>query len=152
MFSKFKIVYNKIRNYFEWEFMTGHISIGNVTIYGRNAMRWACNIYTKKYGYICFRLPLRCDGKWWPLYLYFSPDGTPQSSTFMLGKKYDKSNWIRARIRYACFGHNFEVHGWNSEYQCENYHILRGINNMVDWYEGPYYRYARDHEYIEEDK
>lgn len=27
-------------------------------------------------------LPLRCFGCWWPLYCYFSPDGTPNQATW----------------------------------------------------------------------
>ncbi len=134
----------KIRNYFKYKFMTGHISIGKLTIHGRNAMHWGCHLYTKKYGYICWRLPFKCYGKWYPLYLYFSPNATPWAATFMLGKKYDKDEWCKSRIRYACFGHNFSVHGWNEEYQCENYHILRGINNMVSPYKHTYWKYQND--------
>lgn len=45
-----------------WEnFMSGHVSFGPVTIFGENAMHWAVNIKTKRWGYICFRLPLRCS-------------------------------------------------------------------------------------------
>ena len=138
----------KIKDYFEYKFMTGHISIGNLTIYGRNAMHWGCSLYTKKYGYICWRLPFRCFGSWWPLYLYFSPNATPWAATFMLGKREDKDDWVRARIRYTCFGHNFDVHGWNEDYQMENYHILRGINNMVDSSIWPYQNFAREQGYI----
>ena len=69
------------------EFLSGHISIGNLTIYGRNAMHWGVTLYTKKYGYICFRLPFRCFGKWWPLYFYCSPNATPLAATFMIGRK-----------------------------------------------------------------
>lgn len=69
-----------------WEnFMSEHITIGPVTFYGENAMHWAVNISTR-WGYVCFRLPLRCFGQWWPLYFYISPDGTPNSATFNLGK------------------------------------------------------------------
>lgn len=60
----------------------GHLCIGPVTIYGENAMHWAVNIRTRRLGYVCFRLPFRCFGRWWPLYFYCSPDGTPQSATF----------------------------------------------------------------------
>lgn len=140
-------IIDKIKDYW-WRnetFMTGHISIGNLTIYGRNAMHWGVNIWTKKYGYICFRLPLPCYGRWWPLYFYCSPDATPQSSTFMLGKKQSPDNWVRARIRYICFGHNFDPHGWNDDFDCENYVILRGINRMVDSWPHTYYRYQKDH-------
>jgi hypothetical protein len=62
-------------------FLGGHLDIGPVTIYGENAMHWAVNIRFKGKGYLCFRLPLRCFGSWWPLYCYFSPDATPSSAT-----------------------------------------------------------------------
>lgn len=141
-------VISKIKYYFRYEFLSGHINIGKLTIYGRNAMHWGCTLYTKKYGYICWRLPFTCNGRWWPLYLYFSPNATPQAATFMLGKKEDIDDWVRARIRYTCFGHNFDVHGWNKEYNIGNYDILRAINNMVDSTKYPYQKYAKEHNYI----
>lgn len=141
-------VISKIKYYFRYEFLSGHINIGKLTIYGRNAMHWGCTLYTKKYGYICWRLPFTCNGRWWPLYLYFSPNATPWAATFMLGKKEDIDDWVRARIRYTCFGHNFDVHGWNKEYDMENYAILRAINNMVDSTKYPYQKYAKEHNYI----
>jgi len=73
-----------------WEnFMGGHVSFGPVTIFGENAMHWAVNIKTKRWGYICFRLPLRCFGQWWPVYFYCSPNGTPWAATFKLPKHID---------------------------------------------------------------
>lgn len=54
----------------------GHVNFGPVTIYGENAMHWAVNIRTWG-GWFCFRLPLRCFGRWWPLYCYWSIDATP---------------------------------------------------------------------------
>lgn len=139
---------SKIKHYFKYNFLSGHINIGKLTIYGRNAMHWGCTLYTKKYGYICWRLPFTCNGKWWPLYLYFSPNATPWAATFMLGRKEDINDWVRARIRYTCFGHNFDVHGWNKEYDMENYAILRAINNMVASTKYPYQKYAKEHNYI----
>ena len=69
-----------------WEnFMSGHISIGRVTIYGENAMHWAVNIRLKR-TWMCFRLPFRCFGKWMPLYLYFSTNGTPGQSSWKIGR------------------------------------------------------------------
>ena len=65
-------------------FLGGHLSIGSITIYGENAMHWAVNIRTRKFGYICFRLPVKCFGVWWPLYFYCSPDTTPTRATFWL--------------------------------------------------------------------
>ena len=138
---------NKIKDYW-WRndtFMEGHISIGNITIYGRNAMHWGVNIYTKKYGYVCFRLPLPCFGRWWPLYFYCSPNATSWAATFIIGKKHDRDDWALSRIRRLCLGHNFEVHGWNDEYECENYEILRGINRSVSTWAGTYYKWQKDH-------
>lgn len=120
----------------------GHISIGNLTIYSRDtAMHGAINLYTKKYGYICLRLPYKKI----PFYLYFSPNGTPWAATFYIGRKSDREEWVKSRIRYSCFGHNFPVHGWNEEYECENYEILRGINRSVDWTKYSYWKYQKDH-------
>ena len=65
-------------------FMSGHISFLNVTIYGENAMHWAVNIKLKN-TYMCFRLPFRCFGKWHPLYLYFSQNATPNKATWKIG-------------------------------------------------------------------
>lgn len=72
-----------------WErYFGGHLHIGRVTVFGENAMHWAINIRTDRWGYICFRLPVRCFGGWWPLYFYCSPDGTPQSATFIVPRSY----------------------------------------------------------------
>jgi hypothetical protein len=88
-------------------FLSGHLSIGPVTIYGENAMHWAVNIHTRKWGYICFRMPLRCFGKWWPLYFYCSPNGTPWASTFYIGSsKTEKKESKERRLKY---GHNFNA-------------------------------------------
>lgn len=71
-------------NFWERNF-GGHCRIGPVTIFGENAMHWAVNIKTRRWGYVCFRLPLRCFGRWWALYFYCSPDGTPHKATFIMG-------------------------------------------------------------------
>lgn len=138
-------MFKKIKHYFKYDFLSGHIRIGKLTIYGRNAMHWGCTLYTKKYGYICWRLPLHCYRKWWPLYLYFSPDATPQKSTFMLGKKHDKDEWLRARVRGEVLGHNFNVDKYNDEFELSNYYILQGINMMVDSNTYTYASFAREY-------
>jgi len=86
--------------------MGGHIHFGSVTIYGRNAMHWGVNIHTRRWGYVCFRLPFTCYGKWWPLYFYVSPNATPWASTFLWGGDGDHSART-ARERRDAFGHNF---------------------------------------------
>jgi len=71
-----------------WEKHFGeHVNVGPITIYGENAMHWAVNI-NSRWGYICFRLPLRCFGAWWPLYFYVSDDATPCSAKFIIPESY----------------------------------------------------------------
>jgi hypothetical protein len=80
--------------------LENHISIGNLTIFGDNAMHFGCHYWTNRYGYICFRLPMFCgisdkilygDKLYWkPLYLYFSPNATPWGATFLFGKRFTK--------------------------------------------------------------
>jgi hypothetical protein len=62
----------------------GHVTVGPVTVFGRNAMHFAVNIRTRD-GWICFKPPTRCFGVWWPWYFYISPDATPQSATTLWG-------------------------------------------------------------------
>lgn len=88
-------------------FMGGHLDVFNVTIYGENAMHWGVNVKTDRFGYICFRLPFRCFGVWWPLYFYVSPNASPWSSTFYLGS--DKLERFRSKRRRLALGHNFKV-------------------------------------------
>ena len=76
---------------FAENFLGGHFTIFNITIHGENAMHWAVNIHTKKYGYICFRLPVRSFGRWWPLYFYISHNATPRGSTFCIPKSYKEN-------------------------------------------------------------
>lgn len=103
----------------------GHICIGKrITIYGHNAMHWGVTIYTKKYGYICFRLPLPYNGRWRPLYLYFSPNATPWAATFMIGRKHAPEDWAKARLRKYYLGHNFDC-GNNLTYK-----RLKAINDL----------------------
>ena len=99
----------------------GHVHFAGVTIYGRNAMHWGVNIWTRRWGYVCFRLPFTCFGKWWPLYFYVSPNGTPWAATFLVGHE-DKSS-LTARKRRRAFGHNFDVEA--------NYRELGRINGYA---------------------
>jgi hypothetical protein len=109
---------------------SGHIHIGKrITIYGRNAMHWGVNIRTKRWGYVCFRLPFRCFGRWWPLYFYCSPNATPWAATFMLGKNHDPADWALSRVRRLRLGHNFYFDSENDENG--NYAELRRINDRL---------------------
>jgi len=66
-------------------FLGEHITIGPITIYGENAMHWAVQIKTRRWGYVSFRLPFMSCGRWWPLYFYCSPTRDPRQITFKIG-------------------------------------------------------------------
>ena len=106
---------NKLLDKFIDKYLSGHISIGNLTVYGRNAMHWGVTYWTKKWGFICFRLPLTCYGKLLPLYFYLSPNATPWASTFMLGKKHNRRDWALARVRKYRFGHGFNTDDYREQ-------------------------------------
>lgn len=115
-----------------WEnFMGGHINIGPITIFGANAMNWTVNITTKRWGHICFTLPVLArwqrwrhdDKKKYRGYFYISPNGTPQASTFYYG--YDKQEAIRARIRRYNFGLKFNTNKLRNE--------LYTLNHKFEW-------------------
>ena len=103
---------------FFMKYLGGHISIGPVTIYGYNAMRWAINVKTQKFGSICFRpTTVSLWGDWHRWYFFVSPNGTPWASTYAIGPGIDKDDKFMASIRRYSFGHNFNTDGdfsdWN---------------------------------------
>jgi hypothetical protein len=63
----------------------GSKSIGPLTIYGFNAMHVALNLWTRRWGYICFHPPMRVFGRWWPWYFYISRDATPFNTKLAVG-------------------------------------------------------------------
>jgi hypothetical protein len=78
--------------YTRWQdrIFTGHISFRflwtwHTTVYGANAMHWAVNVHTERWGWICFHPPTRTFGGRWPWYFYVSPNGTPSCATFKIG-------------------------------------------------------------------
>lgn len=105
----------------------GHLSLGRLTIYGNNAMHWGARFHTKRWGYICFRLPFFCNRRWVPLYLYVSPNATPWAATFMIGKKHNREAWAKTRLRRFYLGHNFK---YDSDNEDLNWRTLRRINDI----------------------
>jgi hypothetical protein len=93
-------------------FLSGHISIGRLTIYGKNAMNWTVNFSTKKWGYICFTLPFRSN--WKRMYFYLSPNGTPWAATYYRGNN-SVSEKRYAKIRKKIFGHGFDSNKYHDE-------------------------------------
>lgn len=95
-----------------------HLNIGKrITIYGDNAMHWGATIWTKKFGFICFRLPFRSCGRWWPLYLYCSPNATPDMATFYIGQADYPEDKRLAKYRRKILGHNFNANPGSLEYK-----------------------------------
>lgn len=103
-------------------FFGGHFNIGPVTVYGRNAMHFAVQIRTRRWGYVSFRLPLFCFGQWWPLYIHASPNATPWAATFYVGGGRRNIDRALAPLRRHWLGHNF-----NDD---ENMEMLRRINAL----------------------
>lgn len=125
----------KSLNWFE-NFMGGHVSIGNLTIYGENAMHWAINYRTKKYGTICLTLPLKCFGKYWGCHIYFSPNGTPWACTYYKSL-WKEDNWkeeVRAKLRKQNFGHNFNTDKYSEELTCLNNKFESLMINSYEMY------------------
>ncbi len=107
-----------------WEnFMGGHFSIGNLTVFGENAMHWAIEWRSKKYGIIVFAPPIKTFGQYWGWHLYFSPNATPWACTYYIGS--NKAEKIRAKIRRWQLGHNFDTD--------KNWTILQTINHKFEW-------------------
>jgi len=116
----------------------GHKRIGRLTVFGDNAMHFGCHFWTKRFGYICWRLPVPCGihdkilygwGKlyWRPLYLYFSPNATPWAATFVFGNRFSKIEKLQAKLRKERLGHNFKYDSENEDF---NYLALKQINNL----------------------
>ena len=80
----------------------GHWELGPITLYGQNAMHWAINIKLPRC-YLCFRLPVRCFRRWWPLYLYISNNATPSNATLLLGQ-YSIEDKVAAKFRRKLLG------------------------------------------------
>jgi hypothetical protein len=80
---------NPYKRRFTDKYFGGHVSFSlfgrDVTIHGWNAMHVAINIWTKRWGYVCFHPTIRCFGVWWRWYFYCSPNGTPNSATYAIG-------------------------------------------------------------------
>lgn len=101
----------------EWSLkhLSEHISFRlfgrRVTIYGANAMWFATNIHTRRWGYVCFRPPTWNQHFRWELYV--SPNATPGCSTFAIGPGMPKDEKRRAYIRRKMLGHNFRVDDWD---------------------------------------
>lgn len=105
----------------------GHVNIGPLTLFGANAMHWGGYVHTRRWGFVCFRLPLPCFGRFWPLYLYCSPNATPWASTWYrsTSRCEMRENHKKADERRASLGHNFSVD--------RNYKILMLINYGPNW-------------------
>jgi hypothetical protein len=110
-----------------WEnFLGGHFSIGKFTWYGCNAMMYAMNLGTKRWGYICLQPPSFCMGTYRKPHFYLSPNATPWACTFYLGA--DKEQKIRAKIRKMNFGHGFNA---SSDSIGSKYNLLMALNSMT---------------------
>ena len=94
-----------------------HLSFGPVTVFGFNAMHCAIQIWTRRWGYICFHPSLRflgplapwMLGKDWPWCFYLSPNATPWAATLSIGPGIDNETKLRARERARLWGHGYST-------------------------------------------
>jgi len=89
----------------------------HIHFYGGNAMHYAIEIRTRRFGYITFRLFTR-NRALHPIMLYCSPNATPWACTYYLGP--DRNERLRARIRRLNFGHNFNTDSCYTELMALN--------------------------------
>lgn len=92
----------------------GYVTFGPVTVYGFNAMHVEIDIYTKRFGSVCFHPDLRFLGQlapWmlrdFPWYFYVSPNSTPWAATFAIGPGVERSEKLDAFRRWIMWGHNY---------------------------------------------
>jgi len=106
-----------MRDFLE-KYLGGHISIGNITIYGWNAMHVAIQIWTKRWGFICFHPPGRLlgYGKRCPWYFYISPNATPWGASFGFGPGIDREDKLRIYMR-----RNHYARCWNCDKHKSDY-------------------------------
>lgn len=75
------------------------------------------NLWTRRWGYVCVKPRTRAFGLWWPAYFYLSPNATPWAATLLLGREYGRSEKMMARVRWALWGHGYDVEEIESDPQ-----------------------------------
>lgn len=122
----------KVRNWLI-KHLAGHITIKwfglHLTFYGFNAMQCAMNIYTRRWGWVCFRPPIHVLDWNWPWKFYVSPNATPGAATFAIGPGVSKEVKRRAKIRREVLGHNYPVDAFD-------YSDVLNIEEMADGWPG----------------
>jgi hypothetical protein len=85
--------------------------IGRVLIYPlRSAMHGAVEVWTERWGYVCFKPPTRAFGRWWPWYFYLSPNATPWAATLVLGRDPEiRMERRMAALRRVLWGHGYSL-------------------------------------------
>lgn len=82
----------------------------NVTVYPlRSAMHGAVNVWTRRWGYVCFKPPTYVFGRWWSWYFYVSPNATPWAATFILGGDSGRHEKRLATVRRVLWGHGYST-------------------------------------------
>lgn len=118
---------------YDWpmKHLNGHVSFRlfgrPVTFYFFNAMWLTLQIHTRRWGYVCFRLPSWHPKMRWKLYL--SPNATPTVATFAIGPGISKQDKRRAKMRAAVLGHNYRVDDFE-------YRELIEIEELLDGWPG----------------
>jgi hypothetical protein len=82
------------------KYLGGHIRIGNVVIFGFNAMHVAVEVWSRRlHAYICFHPSVYFYGRWWPWKFYISENATPWAATYAIGPGISREDKLKARNR-----------------------------------------------------
>lgn len=79
-----------------------------ITLFGYNAMRFAVNISTETWGYLCISPTVYMFGRWTHWHIYFSPNSTPWAATFAIGPGLTKGEKLLAKIHAYKFGNKLQ--------------------------------------------
>ena len=85
-------MFNRLRERFR-KAISGHISIGPLTIYGNNAMHFTAELWVGGFAF-CFRPPQR---RGW--YFLVSPNHTPWAAIYAAGPGVERDDKLKAQVR-----------------------------------------------------
>lgn len=91
-------------------YLGGHLSLGPVTLYGHNAMRYAITVWCRPLGlYLCAR-PSTPHRGW---YFFASPNATPCAALVAFGPGIESYERERVLARWQQFRHLMQDQKWS---------------------------------------
>ncbi len=85
------------------------IHIGPITVYRDYAQCWAVKLHTRRWGWLCLRLPIYSCGVLPGPAFWASPNGAPWAATIFKGGSPKEAHYrVQADQRRMLLGHNFD--------------------------------------------